>query len=144
MVSGIVGFSGSLLDDDSFGIASAASNLWINIILPVVASWKTSFSVLEVTPTDVARQRSPASLFELFEQVVDFWGRCCERGRWLDLTRRADNGVDIRRSVTEVGSGDGDRERQAERARQDEKTDDPNPSPSKGEHRLFFLGKTLP
>lgn len=143
MVSGIVSFSGSLLDHESFSIASATSFLGIDIILPIVASWKTAFSVLEIAPADVARQRSPTSLFELFEQVVGFLGRCCERGRRLDLARRADSGVDIQRSVTEVGSGDGDRRRQAERAQLDKKTDEPNPSPLKGEHRLFFLGKTL-
>ena len=143
MVSGIVSFSAPLLDDESFSIAPAASSLGIDIILSIVASWKTSFSVLEGTPTDVARQRYPASLFELFEKVVGFPGGCCERGRLLDLTRRADNGLDIRRSVTQVGSGEGDRRRQAERAQQDnEKTDDPNPSPWKGEHRLCFLGKS--
>lgn len=116
VIPGIVSFSGSLFDHESFGIAPAASFLGIDIILPIVASWKTAFSVLKITPADVARQRYPASLFELFEQVVGFpWG-CCERGRRLDLIRRTDNGVDIQRFVTEVGSGDGDRGSQAERA----------------------------
>jgi hypothetical protein len=78
VVSGIVGFPGSLLDKDSLGIAPAASNLWIDIILPIVAPWKTSLSVLEVPASDVARERYPTALFELFEKIVGFSGRCCE------------------------------------------------------------------
>ena len=142
VVSGIVGFSGSLLDDDSFGIAPAASNLGIDIILPIGASWKPSLSVLKVTPPDVARQRSPTTFFELFEQVVGFWGSCCERGRWLDVARRIDNGLGSQKYIGEVGCGDGDRGRQTARAQQDdEKTDEP--SPSKSEHRLFFPWQKL-
>jgi hypothetical protein len=116
VISGIVSFSGSLLDHESFGIASAASFLGIDIILPIIAPWKTAFSVLEITPADVARQRYPTSLFELFEQVVGFPRGCCESGRRLDSIRGADNGVDIQRFVTEVGGGDGGRGSQAERA----------------------------
>ena len=105
MIPGVIGFPDPLLDDDAFGIAPAASYLGIHIILPIGASWKTSFSVLEVTPPDVAWQRSPASFFKLFEQVIGFPGRCGERGRPLDVTRRAEDGVGIQRSVAEVGSG---------------------------------------
>ncbi len=79
MISGVIGFPGSPFDDDAFGIATAASSLGIHIILPIGASWKTSFSILEVTSPDVARQRYPTSLFELFEQIGSFLGRCCER-----------------------------------------------------------------
>lgn len=144
MVSGIVGLPGSLLDDDSLGIAPAPSNLWIDIILSIVASRKASFSVLEVTASDVTRERYPTALFELFEQIVGFPWRCCARGRRFYLIRRADKGVGIQRSVGMVGSGDGDRRHQAEHAQQgDEKTDEPNPSPSKGGHSLFSLGKTV-
>lgn len=144
MVSSIVGFSGSLLDDDSLGIAPAASNLWIDIILPIIASGKTSLSVLEITAPNVARERYPTALFELFEKIVGFAGGYCERIRRLDSIRRADNDVCIQKSVALVGRDDGDRGYQAECAQQgDEKTDEPNPSPSKGEHRRFFLGKTL-
>ena len=117
MISGIVGFPGSLFDDQSFGIASAASSLGIDIILPIVTPWKTSFSVLEVTPPDVARQRYPTALLELFEQVVSFLRGCCERGELLSLVQRAFtySGIDIQRIVAEAGSGDGGRRRQAER-----------------------------
>jgi len=55
MVSGIVSFSGSLLDDESFGIAPTTLSLGVNIILSIVASWKTPFPVLEFTPSDIAR-----------------------------------------------------------------------------------------
>ena len=75
MVSGIVSFPGTLFDDDSLGIAPAPLNLWIDIILPIGASWKAPLSVLEVTASDVARERYPTSLFELFEQIVGFLGR---------------------------------------------------------------------
>jgi hypothetical protein len=121
VVSGIVGFPGSLFDDESFGIAPAASSLGIDIILSIIAPWKTSFSVLEVTSPDVARQRYPTSLLELFEQVVSFLRGCCERGGLLGLARQAFtySGVGIQRavqrSVAEAGSDDGGRRRQAER-----------------------------
>lgn len=144
MISRIIGFPGPPLDDDAFGIATAASYLGIHIILSIGASWKTSFSVLEVTPPDVARQRSPTSRLELFEQIIGLLGRCCERGRLFDVTRRADDGVGVERFVTEVGTGDGDRGGQAEGAQQaDKKTDEPNSSPSRGEHSCFPLGKLL-
>ena len=117
MVSGIVGFPGSLFDDESFGIASVASSLGIDIILPIVTPWKTSFSVLEVMPPDVARQRDPTVLLELFEQVVSFLRGCCERGGLPGLVRRAFtySDIGIQRTVAEAGSGDGGRRRQAER-----------------------------
>ncbi|CUS39361.1 hypothetical protein COMA2_70100 [Candidatus Nitrospira nitrificans] len=105
VISGVIGFPGPPLDNDAFGIASAASDLGIDIILPIEASWKTSFSVLEITSPDVARQRYPTSLFELREQIGGFPGRCCGRGQPLDLTRLADAGVGIQRPVAEVGGG---------------------------------------
>lgn len=79
MVSGIVSFSGSLLDDESFCIAPTTLSLGVDIILPIGASWKTSFPVLEFTPSNIARQRYPASLLELFEQDVGFLRSGCER-----------------------------------------------------------------
>ena len=81
MISGVVGFPGPSFDDDAFGVPPAASYLGIDIILLIVASWKTSFSVLEVTPPDVARERYSSSRFQPFEQIIGFLGRCCESGR---------------------------------------------------------------
>ena len=106
MISGIIGFPGSLFDDDAFGIATAASYLRIHIILPIGASWKTSFSILEVTPSDVAWQGYPASLLELFEQIIGLLGRCGERGRLLDVTRCAEDGIRIQKFVAQIGSSD--------------------------------------
>lgn len=145
MISGIIGLPCPLLDDNSFGVATTSSYLRINIILPIGASWKTSLSIAKVTPSDVARQRQSTSLFELFEQIVGFLGRCCERGWSFDLTRRTDDGIGIQGAVPEVGSSDhGDQRQQAKRAQQmDKQTDEPNSSPSRGEHRGFFLGKTV-
>jgi hypothetical protein len=57
VISRVIGFPGALFNDDSFGIASAVSNLRIDIILPIAASWKASFSILELTPADIARER---------------------------------------------------------------------------------------
>mgnify|MGYP006368273151 FL=1 len=75
MISGVIGFPGSPFDDDAFGIATSASSLGIHIILPIGASWKTSFSILEVTPSNVAWQRYPVSLLELCEQIIDLLAR---------------------------------------------------------------------
>jgi hypothetical protein len=116
MVSGIVSFSCSLFDDDPFGIAPTAPSLGVDIILPIIASWKTSFSVLEVTPPDVARQRHPTALSELFEQIVGFLRGDYERGGLVNFTRSSKIGIGIRRSVTEAGSGDRDRRRWVGRA----------------------------
>jgi hypothetical protein len=106
VISGVVGFPGSPFDDDAFGIATATSSLEIHIILPIGASWKTSFSILEVTPSDVAWQWCPASLLELCEQIIGLLGRCGESGRLLDVTRHAEDGVSIQKFVVEGGSGD--------------------------------------
>jgi hypothetical protein len=106
VISGIISFPGSPFDNDAFGIATAASYLGIHIILPIGASWKTSFSILEVTPSDVAWQGYPASLLELFEQIIGLLGRCGESGRLLDLTWRAEDGISIQKFVAELGSGD--------------------------------------
>jgi hypothetical protein len=136
MISGVIGFSGPLFDDDAFGIASAASHLAIDIILPIVASWKTSLSVLEVTPTDVSRKRYATSVFEPFEQIVGF------PGRRLDVTRRQGDAVGPQRSVAEVGSGDGVRSHRVIHAQQtDKKTNEANSVLSKGAHRRFFRRK---
>jgi len=101
-----MGFSGSLFDDDAFGIATMTSYLGIHIILPIGASWKTSFSILEVAPSDVAWQRYPPSLLELFEQIIGLLGRCGERGRLLDVTRCAEDGIRIQKFVAQIGSSD--------------------------------------
>ncbi|MGZ8381784.1 MAG: hypothetical protein ACXW4C_08980, partial [Nitrospira sp.] len=66
----------------------------------------TSFSILEVTPSDVAWQRYPASLLELCEQIIGLLGRCGERGRLLDVTGCAEDGVGIQKFIAEVGTGD--------------------------------------
>jgi hypothetical protein len=109
MVSGVIGFTGSPFNDDSFGIAPTASYLGIDIILPIGASWKTPLSVLEVASSNIAREWPPTSVFELFEQVVGFLWRCCPPRRPLDLPRRGDggdDGVGMESSVAEVGSGE--------------------------------------
>ena len=67
VVSGVIGFPGPLLDDDAFSIPSAPTDLRIDIILPIGASWKTSFSVLEVTPSDIAREWNPPSRLDLLK-----------------------------------------------------------------------------
>lgn len=65
VVSGIVGFPGPPFDHNPFGITPAASDLRIDIILPVATGWKASFSVLEVTSPDIPWKRQTPSFFKL-------------------------------------------------------------------------------
>jgi hypothetical protein len=57
VISRVIGFPGPLFNDDPFGIASAASNLRVDIILPIATSWKAPFSILELAPADITRER---------------------------------------------------------------------------------------
>lgn len=78
MISGIVGFPGSLLDHNPLGITPAAVDLRVDIILPIATGRKTAFSILEVTPPDIAWKRTPSSFFQLCEEIVGFFRRCCK------------------------------------------------------------------
>ena len=78
MISGIVGFPGPLLDHNPFGITPAAADPRVDIILPIATGRKTAFSVLEVTPTDIAWKWASASPFQLREEIVGFFRRCCK------------------------------------------------------------------
>lgn len=64
MVSGVVRFPGALFNHDSFSITAASPNLWIHIILPIATSWKASFPILELAPTDIPWERRAVSFFQ--------------------------------------------------------------------------------
>jgi hypothetical protein len=82
-----------LLDDNAFGIASAASYLRIDIILPIASSWKASFAILEFASSDVAREWDAASLFESGEQIIGFLGSWDDRRRLVRSVRRTDRTI---------------------------------------------------
>jgi len=118
VISGIVGFPGPLFDHDPFGIAPAASDLRINIILPITTGRKTSFSVLEITPADIAWEWEPLSLFQPAEQIISLLRRCGRPRRIVGL-RGKQNGDILGESVlTRVGSRDTDRWNEDDRAAQ--------------------------
>jgi len=57
MILCVIGFPGPLFNNNPFGITATPPYLWIDIILPIATSWKAPFSILELTPADIARKR---------------------------------------------------------------------------------------
>jgi hypothetical protein len=121
VISGIVGFPGPLLDHDPFGIASAASDLRIDIILPIATRWKASFSVLEITAADIAWEWKPLSLFQLAEQIIGFPRRRGQPRGIVGLWRKRSGGILDEGVLTQVGNRDADRWNEDDRAAQGEK-----------------------
>ena len=109
MISGIVRFPGPLLDHNPLGITTAAADLRIDIILPIATRRKTAFSILEVTPPDIAWKWTPSSLFQLCEEIVGFFRRGCKPRRIVGLRREKNRGAGGRSVGDEVGSCGADR-----------------------------------
>lgn len=93
VIPGIVGFPASLFDHDPFGITSAAADLRIDIILSIATGGKASFSVLEVTPADIAWKWLASSLFQQPEQIVGFLRRCGRPRGLVGLWREKNRGA---------------------------------------------------
>jgi hypothetical protein len=89
VISGVVRFPASLLDDDPFGVARTTSHSGVYVILPISASWQAALAVLKVAPPDIARQRRTVTLLEQLEQVAGFLRRCGD-GRGVRSRERAE------------------------------------------------------
>jgi hypothetical protein len=87
VISGIVGLPGSLLDHNPFGVTSTSADLRVDIILPIATGRKTAFSILEVTPPDIAWEWTSSSLFQLCKEIVGFLRRGCKPQRIVGLRR---------------------------------------------------------
>jgi len=109
VISGIVGLPGSLLDHNPFGVTPASADLRVDIILPIATRRKTAFSILEVTPPDMAWKRTPSSLFQLCEEIVGFFRRGCKPRRIVGLRREKNRGAGGQSIRDEVGSCDANR-----------------------------------
>ena len=145
VIPGIVGFPGPLLDHDSLGITPAAADLRVDIILPIATGRKTSFSVLEVTPADIAWKWTPSSFFQLCEEIVGFLRRCCKPRRIIGLRGQKNRGSLGESILAEVGGGVADRRNECDRAAQgDEQADDLDPPPVMGGHRSSYARRCDP
>lgn len=105
MIPCVIGFPGSLFDDDPFGVTAAAPYLWIDIILPIATSWKAPFSILELTPADIARKRRAVSLFQSLMEVVGFLWSGSERRTSVDWVQWGEDGVARKGSDATLGIG---------------------------------------
>lgn len=135
MIPGIVGFSGPLFDDDPFGISPAAADLRVDIILPVATGRKTAFPVLEIATSDIAGKWVPSSLFQLREEVVRFFRRCCKPRRIAGFLGEQSRNTLREGVLAEVGSGEADRRNEDDRAAQgDEHAEEPELPPLTSGH----------
>lgn len=75
MIPAVIGLPGLLLDDETFRIARSSGNLSIHIIFPVAARRKPVLSILEITPSDIARERHPVPLPNCRQQIIGLLGR---------------------------------------------------------------------
>jgi hypothetical protein len=54
MVTGVVGSSRILFDDDSFCIPRVAAYFWIHIVLAIITAWQSSFTILKHSAADIS------------------------------------------------------------------------------------------
>jgi hypothetical protein len=69
MVTGIVGSTAGLFDDNAFRIPRAAAHFRIHIVLAVVARRKPSFTILEHPAADISREGLALMSLNCLQQV---------------------------------------------------------------------------
>jgi len=72
MVTGIVGFSGVLFDDDPFRVPRAAAYFWIHIVLAIVTARQPSFTILKRPAADISREGFALMLLNCLQQIFGF------------------------------------------------------------------------
>ena len=72
VVTGIVGPSGVLFDDDPFRIPRAAAYFWIHIVLAIVTARQSSFTILKRPAADISREGFALMLLNCLQQVFGF------------------------------------------------------------------------
>lgn len=77
MISGVIGLTRVLLDDNSLRPAGPAGELPIHIVFPITAARKSTFPIPKFPPPDVTGKGRSSSLLELRQQVIGFLRRNC-------------------------------------------------------------------
>jgi hypothetical protein len=72
MVTGVVGFTAALFDDDPFRTPRAAAYFRIHIVLAIVTKRQTSFPILKRLAADISREGFALMLPNCLQQVLDF------------------------------------------------------------------------
>ena len=72
MVTGVVGLSGILFDDDPFRIPRAAAHFWIHIVLAIMPARQSSFPILKRLATDISREGFALMLLNCLQQIFGF------------------------------------------------------------------------
>jgi hypothetical protein len=75
MVIRVVGLPGIVFDDDPFGIPRAAAYFGIHIVLAIVTTRQSSFTILKRPAADISREGLAIMLLDGLQQVFGFlWG----------------------------------------------------------------------
>jgi len=72
MVTGIVGPTSILLDDDPFRIPRAAAYFGIHIVLAIMTARQSSFPILKRPAADISREGFALMLLNCLQQVFGF------------------------------------------------------------------------
>jgi hypothetical protein len=72
MVTGVVGLSGILFDDDPFRIPRATAYFWIHIVLAIVTARQPSFPILKPPAADISREGFALKLLNCIQQVFGY------------------------------------------------------------------------
>lgn len=72
MVTGVVGFSGGLLDDDSFRIPRAAAHFRIHVVLSIATAGQSSFTILKYSASDISGKGFALMLLNGLQEVSGF------------------------------------------------------------------------
>ncbi len=88
MVTGVVGLSGILFDDDPFRIPRAAAYFWIHIVLAIVTARQSSFTILKRPAADISREGFVLMLLNCLQQVFGFLEGVPRDSMQLSIERR--------------------------------------------------------
>jgi hypothetical protein len=72
MVSGVVGLSGILFDDNPFRIPRAAAYFWIYIVLAIAAWGKVMLAILKYPTADISREGFALMLLNCLQEAFGF------------------------------------------------------------------------
>jgi hypothetical protein len=72
MVTGIVGPTSVLFDDDPFGIPRATTYFRVHIVLAIVTARQSFFSILKCPAADISREGVALMLLNCLQQVFGF------------------------------------------------------------------------
>ena len=88
MVTGVVGLSGILFDDDPFRIPRAAAYFGIHIVLAIVTARQSSFTILKRPAADISREGFALMLLNGLQQVSGFLEGILRDSMQLSIGRR--------------------------------------------------------